>query len=83
MLNAPTVTSGISATANVKIMGKFSDGKLYIFAGSAGGSGQAAFSVPNGTTATVLGENRSVPISGGLFSDNFVDANAIHIYRID
>jgi hypothetical protein len=32
-------------------------------------------------TATVLGENRTIPISGGSFSDSF-DGYAVHIYQL-
>jgi hypothetical protein len=33
--------------------------------------------------ATVLNENRSVPVANGTFRDQFADGNAVHIYRID
>ena len=62
-----------------------SSGRLYLFAGSAGGSVEGKFSVPcvGDGTAAVVGENRSAPVRGGSFSDHFADGNAIHIYRID
>ena len=85
VLNAPFVTSGHSAAGDVKHMVKFSGGKFYIFAGAHNGGGQATFSVPcvGGATAVVEGENRSVPVNGGQWTDLFADPNAIHIYRID
>jgi hypothetical protein len=60
-------------------------GRLYVFAGSAGGPVQGRFSLPcvGDAAATVVGENRSVPVRDGSFSDRFADGNAIHIYRID
>ena len=35
-----------------------------------------------GGVATVVGENRTVAIAAGTFSDAFA-ANGVHIYRID
>jgi hypothetical protein len=66
-------------------MVKWSAGKLYVFAGSAGSSTTGTFSMPcvGNATATVLNENRSVAVTNGSFSDAFADGNAIHIYRID
>ena len=42
----------------------------------------ATFTVKSGTTATVVGENRSIPISGGRFTDKFKDGHTVHIYKI-
>jgi hypothetical protein len=60
-------------------------GRLYVFAGSAGGPVQGRFSLPcvGDARAAVVGENRTVPVRGGSFEDHFADGNAIHIYRID
>jgi hypothetical protein len=64
---------------------KKANGHLYVFAGSAGSSVQGRFSLPcvGRATAAVVGENRTIPVHGGSFSDHFADGNAIHIYRID
>ena len=61
------------------------NGGLYVFAGSAGSPVEGRFSLPcvGDTEAAVLGENRSVAVQHGSFSDHFADANAIHIYRLD
>ena len=45
--------------------------------------GNFSLSCVGNATATVLGENRSLPVSAGSFSDSFADGNAVHIYRID
>jgi hypothetical protein len=60
-------------------------GQLYLFAGSAGSSVEGRFSLPcvGNADAAVVGENRTVPVRNGSFSDRFADGNAIHIYRID
>jgi hypothetical protein len=59
--------------------------RLYVFAGSAGAPVQGRFSLPcvGDSTATVVDENRKLPVRNGSFSDHFAGGNAIHIYRID
>ena len=56
-----------------------------MFAGSAGSSVKGRFSLPcvGHANAAVVGENRTIPVRKGVFSDNFADGNAIHIYRIN
>ena len=86
VLNAPTVTSGWTTGSTTKATVKWQGGHFYLFAGSANNvSSTSSFSIPcvGNATATVLGENRTVPVSGGSFSDSFADGNAVHIYRID
>ena len=86
-LNGPRLTSGFSASSNVRAVAKWDGQNLYVIAGSAenGGPFQSTFSIPcvGNATATVLGENRTIPVSAGSFSDSFADGNAVHIYRID
>ena len=87
VLNGPFVTSGHSATdtmtGTVRYMVKWVNG-LYLFAGADRGGGSATFSIPcvGNATAAVEGENRALPITGGSFTDQFADKNAVHIYRI-
>ena len=89
VLNAPFVISAHAASdtmaGTVRYMVKWANGRFYLFAGADRGGGGATFSIPcvGNATATVEGENRSLPVSNGLFSDQFADKNAIHIYRID
>ena len=63
---------------------KKAKGYLYVFAGSQGSPVEGRFSLPcvGDTEAEVIGENRTIPVRKGFFSDHFADANAIHIYRI-
>ena len=69
-LNGPKLTSGFSANANVKAAAKWDGQNIYVLAGSAenGGPFQSQFSIPcvGNATATVLGENRTVPITAGV-----------------
>ena len=85
MLNAPTVVGQCSVrTGAARWLHKVYSGQNYLLAGSAGvGSQQITFTVPTGSTATVLDESRSIPIVGGAFTDTFADGNAIHLYRLD
>jgi hypothetical protein len=86
VLNAPTVTAGTSTSQSIRSMVKWQGGHFYVFAGSRNNqSSTGTVSLPcvGIATATRLGEAGSVPVSGGSFSDQFADGNAIHIYRID
>jgi hypothetical protein len=89
VLNASFVTSRHSATdkmdGTVRYMVKWANGKFWVFAGADRGGGNATFSIPciGNATATVFGEDRTLRVSGGSFTDRFADRNAVHIYRID
>jgi hypothetical protein len=85
-LNGPRLTSGFSANANVRTVAKWDGSNFYILAGSAENTASTgSFSIPcvGNATATVLGENRTIPVVAGSFSDSFSDGNAVHVYRID
>ena len=85
VLNAPTVTSGTSKSGPIRTMVKWQGGNFYVFAGADAVASTSSVSIPcvGDATATVLGENRTVPVNGGTLSDGFTDPNAVHIYRID
>ena len=87
VLRSPSLSSGFSANANVRALAKWNGQNFYVLAATAGHIGPVAgsFSIPcvGDATATVVGESRTVPVSGGAFTDTFADPNAVHIYRID
>jgi hypothetical protein len=86
VLNAPFADGFTTADPSVRTMTKFHQGKYFVFAGSKENAASTpTISLANfgSGTATVLGENRTIPISNGRFSDSFEDGNAVHIYRID
>jgi hypothetical protein len=87
VLFGPRLTSGFSATSNVRALAKWSVGKFYVIAATAvyGGPFTGNFSIGcvGDASATVVGENRSIPVSAGSWTDSFADMNAVHIYRID
>ena len=67
-------------------MAKWDGQNFYVFAGSSDNvASTGSFTIPcvGNASAIVLGENRTVPVTAGSFTENFADGNAIHIYRID
>jgi hypothetical protein len=90
VLNSPTVADGASVNSSspgvpIAIMVKRSGGATYLFAvGMRNAPATGSFTVrglPSTTTATVLGENRRVPVRNGRFADRF-GAYDVHLYRI-
>ncbi|MFC5502326.1 hypothetical protein ACFPJ4_08760 [Lysinimonas soli] len=63
---------------------KAKDGFAYIFAMTDGATGAQTFNLPAGVTGTVtvVGENRTIPITGTTFVDNFAAEYSHHIYKI-
>lgn len=73
--------------SSVDTMLKAYDGSFYIFAmpGRSGGTGTQKLTLPaglTGSTAEVMFEGRSVPISGGAIQDDFAKESSYHIYKI-
>jgi hypothetical protein len=61
------------------------DGYAYIFAMPAGSTGSKTFTLPSGVTGTqveVVGENRTIAVSSGKFSDTFPNEYTHHVYKI-
>jgi hypothetical protein len=83
--NLVTVTSA-SSTVPVDTMVKANGTSLYVFSAVARtGTTTASYAIQGMTgtgVATVVGENRTIPVKAGQFSDAFA-ANAVHIYQID
>jgi hypothetical protein len=84
VLNSPTVTGGFTYSSSVRAMAKLHGSQFTIIAGSReNASSNASFQLPVGnTTATVVGEGRTIPVTNGSFTDSFAGGNAVHIYRI-
>lgn len=64
---------------------KVHDGHAYVFAMTDGGIGRRRLSLPegvHGTRAEVIGEDRAIPVSGGIVIDDFAAESTFHIYRI-
>jgi len=74
-------------TAAVDTMLKTYDGHAYVFAsvGLKGSTGRKVFTLPHGvegSTVTVVGESRTLPVADHRFSDSFTSEWSHHIYRI-
>jgi hypothetical protein len=86
VLNAPFADGLVLSAPGLRTSAKWQGGKFTVFAGNADAARTPTIELQpcvGDATATVLGENRTIPVTGGQFSDNFADKNAIHIYRID
>jgi hypothetical protein len=79
-------TASSNPAAPIDTMVKANGTSLYVFSAIArAGTATGSFTIPGLTgnaMAAVVGENRTVDVTGGAFSDSFV-ANAVHIYTID
>ena len=86
VLNSPTVAGGVAvASSNAKVpvdtMVKRYRGATYLFAvGMRDGETKATFTIP-GATVEVLGENRTLKVTGGQFTDTFKPYD-VHLYKI-
>lgn len=66
------------------------NGASYVFAmptdtGTNSGAGKKTFTVPaalKGKKVTVVGENRTIALSGTTFTDSFANVNSYHVYKI-
>jgi hypothetical protein len=83
--NLVTVKSS-SATTPIDLMVKGQGQTLYVFSAvSKAGTATGSFAIAGMTgdaVATVVGENRTVKVGAGAFTDSFA-ANGVHIYRVD
>jgi hypothetical protein len=71
-------------TGQINSMTKYSGGSFYIFAApKATGSQTVSFTVKSGSSVTVVDESRTLPISGGTFTDSFANENTVHIYKVN
>lgn len=72
---------GTGLATNLKVH----QGYAYVFAMAEGGSGERTFTVPAGLRADaveVLGENRTLALSQGTFTDGFAAEYTHHVYRM-
>lgn len=85
VINAPYANGFTTTTSPVTTMTKYHDNStFYVFAASRTKSNQTAtFNVKAGTSVEVVGENRTIPITNGTFTDNFANQTAVHIYKVN
>ncbi len=85
IINAPFAEKYVTASGAMSVMAKYYDGHFYVFAiPHASGSQKVTFTLAGapGGTMTVLNENRTVPVSGGKFSDTFANEDTVHVYEL-
>jgi hypothetical protein len=85
VLNAPFVDGYARSDGPIDLAVKKYDGSLYILAGSTQNeSSDVEITVSCGdvSSAEVIDEDRTVPITDFSFHDTFADGNAIHLYKI-
>lgn len=84
VLNSPFLDGAASTKAAVDLAVKIHGRDIYVLAASTGGQDKEAsiaiMCAPDGV-AEVVGENRSVEVSGGSIQDKFANAEAVHIYK--
>ena len=86
VLNAPYADGLTTVGAGqVNVMTKALGDSFYVFVSPRTKSSQTVslnLAGLGNTTATVLHENRSVPVTNGTLTDSFADQNSIHIYKV-
>lgn len=86
VLNSPEAEGALTVAGAADAIAKVHDGDLYVLAAAASSApGRVDLSLacaPDGV-ATVLGEDRTVGLAGGRFTDDFADGNAVHLYRVE
>jgi hypothetical protein len=86
-LNSPLLLAGVGvasadAAVPVALLAKRVGSESYVFAGALrAGATTATFTVPGGRSVEVLGEGRTIPISGRAFTDSFA-GYGVHLYRV-
>ncbi|WP_235835439.1 MULTISPECIES: hypothetical protein [Arthrobacter] len=86
VLNSPFVDGVATTSGSVDVAVKAYNKSLYIIANSTQAASQSvtvSLKCGGGSSATVLGENRSVAMANGSFTDAFADSNAVHIYKVE
>lgn len=61
------------------------DSSAYILAMTSGGTGSRTFTLPagiSGASVEVVGENRTIAVNNGAFTDSFAKESTHHVYRI-
>ena len=86
VLNGPELGGALHVTGAADAIAKTYDGDLYVLATAASpepGRVDFLLACAQDGDATVMGEDRTVAVSGGQFADDFTDGNAVHLYRLD
>jgi hypothetical protein len=85
-LNAPFVDGLVDVDGSVDVAVKLVDDGFTVIAGAThANDGDVDFSIGcrSSASAIVVGEDRTIPVADGRFSDSFPDGNTVHVYRLD
>ena len=90
-VNTPGYVNGVvdSLFSGIEVLAKDDNGQFYIFADTRDSMTQtnvaATFTLAdkNATSVTVVGENRTIAVSNGVFTDTFATAATVHIYKVN
>jgi hypothetical protein len=87
ILNDPFASGYVTNTGSVNTMAKYdaASNDFYVFAApSSNASQNITFTVAGGYTGpiTVQGENRTLQATNGVFTDQFADQTAVHVYVV-
>ncbi|MGM7669379.1 hypothetical protein [Microbacterium sp. A93] len=86
VLNAPWLDDALEISGAADAAVKVHDGDLYVLStASATRPGRIDFRLDcaRDGDAEVLGEGRTVPVSGGAFTDDFEASTSVHLYRLE
>jgi hypothetical protein len=86
VLNSWTVDGLVAVDGPARTLTKMHDGTFWVLAGATspeGGSVTVTTSCLDDGTVVVDGEDRTLPLRDGRFTDDFADGDAVHVYRID
>ena len=86
MLNAPFVDGLVTVQGPADVAVKIHNGAFTLIAGSTDHASHEITLIlecATADTATVIGENRTLPVVNGIFTDTFDDGNVVHIYQLD
>jgi hypothetical protein len=95
VINSPTASGYLSVSppartfSGIETMVKYYNGHFYIFADTrdteTASSIHATFTIKDAsaTSVAVVGENRTLPVTGGSFSDTFASGSTVHIYEVN
>jgi hypothetical protein len=89
-VNRPGYQDGkvTSLFSGIEVMAKDNNGQFYIFTDTRDSMTQsnipATFTLAdkNATSVAVIGENRTIAVTNGVFTDTFATAPTVHIYRV-
>ncbi|WOH17969.1 hypothetical protein IRJ34_16690 [Paenarthrobacter sp. GOM3] len=86
VLNTQSYVWNAGATGTDTML-KAKDGSAYLFAGIGlnGSTGSKTFTLPAGITGSqveVVGENRTIPVQNGKFTDSFANEYTHHVYKV-